>query len=208
MQQVFKNTILLQEPVVLGVQLMPLTLWHVFALQVAESPYVQQGEVEKSLFDLCFAVGICSRTWEEGQAWIKNPDHKEIAALGKKWGKSWNTWEVGVKESEKFEAYLCEYAQMPKRWTESKAAAMSEGIKNPWPIVLVQKLSPGCGELRAWDMPLPQAVAYWSAAMELEGDASLLSERDERAIGIKHKIQAEMKATRKTAQEVIAAWEQ
>ena len=63
---------------------------------------------------------------------------------------------------------------MPERWTKPG----SDGVLHPWPLVIAVTIMPIVGEVRAWNMPLPLAVSYWSAIAETHGDKSLISDEE------------------------------
>ena len=56
----YYRSLFLQLPVVLGVQLKPLSCYHIAALELTESPYMITGG-EPNIDDLVAAVFICSR---------------------------------------------------------------------------------------------------------------------------------------------------
>lgn len=184
MQQVFATAIYHTEPTVLGKKLLPLSLGHVFALMAVESPYVCHGP--KGLWDLSLAVAICSHTWEGNQRWFKSG---KILADFKRWGKQCRKLNF-VAEHWKFKTYFDHYTQFPER-------NHSEGMKpsrHPWPLMVANSLVAKVGEERAWNMPLPLAVSYWSADAEMQGDDSLKSDRDKAMFAEQQEYAAKLRA--------------
>jgi hypothetical protein len=169
MQTVFKNAIYHREPTVLRRRLLPLCLGHVYALMAAESPYVCGGN--KSIVDLAVAVMVCSRTWEAGQEWFRAPG---INRKCRAWGRTCRKLSF-VAEHQRFTEYLDTYTQFPER----RADPTAKPARHPWPLLLATQLTAAVGESRAWNMPLPLAVSYWSANAELAGDDTLVSVSDD-----------------------------
>jgi hypothetical protein len=176
MQTVFQNALYHAEPTILLRRLCPLSLGHLHQLYAAESAYVTGEPI--NLFDLVFAVAICSRTWEQGLAWLHSPTLKKDC---KAWGRKASAQLNFRKEGEKFRHYLDEYTQLPKRW-HKQGIGQGRPFQHPWTLILATELLPMVGESRAWNMPLPLALSYWSARQELQyGDDTLENPGDERA---------------------------
>lgn len=176
MQEVFVNALYHEEPVVLRRRLLPLSLGHIYILLAVDSPYVLGGEC--SLFDLAFAVGVCTRTWEAGQEWLRSP---RVFKDAEKWGGKCRGMDMEA-ENKTFAAYMDDYTKMPERWEPKSDGKGSNSAQHPWPLIIATKLKDSVGESRAWNMCLPMALAYWSAAAELMGDKSLVSDADYEAI--------------------------
>jgi len=171
MQDVFKNTLYHREPTVLRRRLFPLCLSHIYALMVIDSPYVTGGT--RTLLDLAIAVMICSRTWEEGKAFFGSDDILKQCA---KWGSKCKRLDFNA-EQDKFALYLDEYTQFPDRFATGGKEA-PKPCRHPWPLLICKRILPDVGESRAWNMPLPLALSYWSAEAEIQGDESLTTEAD------------------------------
>lgn len=204
MQEFYGNTLCNDVPVVLGKTLRPLTLAHVYTLLAAESPYVcdKPDSEKKTLFDLAFAVAVCSRTWEEIGELLANRDTREIEAWGRQWGKAWNTRIDPFIEDEKMVQYLDRYTALPERKRKHKNAPDS-GSRNPWPLILVSKYKGELGESRAWNLPVSLAFAYWLADCERDGDDSLVS--DAEAAGLARAREIRKKMEMEAAKKVEAA---
>lgn len=165
MQPVFKRALFHREPVVLKRQLLPLCCGHVMTLMVAENAYVTPGEIP-TLLSLALAVGICSRTHEDAEAWIKSDNLLEDT---KRWGRKCRKLDFTM-EGARFEQYLRDFSIFPARWSKSRNP---QPTRHPWPLLVATSIMPIVGESRAWNMPLPKAVSIWSAMDELDGDTSL-----------------------------------
>uniref|UniRef100_A0A6M3LLN6 Uncharacterized protein n=1 Tax=viral metagenome TaxID=1070528 RepID=A0A6M3LLN6_9ZZZZ len=197
MQKVFQNALYHQEPTVLLRRLLPLCLGHLHQLYAAESCYVNGGA--KHLFDLVFAVGICSRTWEEGIAWLHSPT---LLRSVKRWGRESSRTLNFFEEERKFAVYFDEYSQLPYRRIKEGPEA-GRPYKHPWTLILATELLDKVGESRAWNMPLPLALSYWSGWQEIaHGDDTLNSEQDDRNLKMQQEYMAEQK--RKAEMKAVA----
>jgi len=190
MQQVFKNALYHTEPTVLLRRLLPLSLGHLYQLYAAESAYAIKGG-KPGLPDLVYAVGICSRTFEQGMAWLRRP---RLLAECERWGRRARNRVDPEEEHQVFLEYVDQFAIFPERYQDDKLQA--KPCKHPWPLVIAVKIIPLVGESRAWNMPLPLALSYWSALAETEGDESLRGEDDERrrALQLAHMAEQAKKA--------------
>jgi len=159
-------------------------------LLAVESPYVIGGEC--GIFDLAFAVGVCTRTWEDGQKWLRSP---RVFRDAEQWGSKCRGMDMEA-ENKAFAAYLDDYTKMPERWEPKSDGKGGNSVQNPWPLLIATKLKDSIGEEKAWNMPLPMALAYWSAEAELLGDKSLVSDADYEAI---KKLHAEAEARKAKA---------
>ncbi len=175
MQECFANAFYLPTPTVLGRKLKPLCLAHVHLLMAAESPYALGGDTR--LEHLVFAVAVCSRTWEECLAWLPN---EGLTRECEEWGKSAIAKCDLIAAGQLFADYMEQHSIAPRRW-QSRPGRNGGGYKHPWPLIVATALLHRVGESRAWNMPIPLALSYWSAILEIEhGDESLESEQDDR----------------------------
>lgn len=168
MQDVFRNAVYHREPVVLRRQLLPLCLGHCYILLAAESPVVTGGRVD--LKALAFAVGVCSRTFEDAQAWIKSDT---LVADCIAWGKQYEQ-DNPAKDLAAFAEYKAEFDKFPNRFSKSRSPC-----HHPWPLLVAVALAPAYSESRSWNMPLPLALSYWSVLL---GDDGLISDDELAAI--------------------------
>lgn len=166
MQDVFKNAILPEEPDVLGVRLLPLSLGHVYILLAVDNPFAVGGSPH--LGHLAFAVQVCSRTFEDCQKWMRSGDLvKDVS----EWGKKCRDMDF-KKERDIFKEYIGGSADVPERWSKQKSPTP---VKHPWPLFVSVQVMPLVGESRAWNMPVAMAMAYWSA---LSGDDALMTDAE------------------------------
>lgn len=177
MQQVFKSAIYHRAPVVLGRQLLPLCLGHVYLLMAADSPYAVPKDEPPHLLNLAFAVAICSRSFEDCQSWIESPGVEAECAA---WGASCEGMDFPA-ESDTFAAYLADSAVLPDKAPRGAVTP----YRHPWPMVVAVSIMPLVGsssiqsaESRAWNMPQALAMSYHSALSELQGDDSLKTDAD------------------------------
>ncbi len=170
-------------PKVLGKQLLPLSLGHLFILQASDSPLLTEGEV--TLGDLAFCVWCCSMEFPEVQAKLAGiRTEKDMLKLQKsvfKWGKKNPLKKLNVEEiANQIADYLGDFIQAPTRW-ESKE---DKQAKVPWMLSVATCLMMhgGFEEERAWTMPVPLALSMYSAIGEALGDESLLTEEEYKTI--------------------------
>lgn len=174
MQDVFKAAILPDGPDVLRVRLRPLSLAHVYILMSVDNPFAIGGSPH--LGHLAFAVQICTRTFDENQEWFRSPS---LVSDVEKWAEKCRDLDF-PQERDKFEAYMKASTLLPQRW--KKKDKIGAAVKHPWPLVIAVAMFKHVGETRAWDMPLPLAMSYWSALGELNGDDSLMTEQEQAII--------------------------
>lgn len=165
-------------PVVLGRKLKPFCCGHASLLDGLESAYIRGGAVNSQ--ELIVAVWICSNTFEVGKHKITE-ELEELTAECLTWGASVGVW--NFKEAHAiFTRYMEDHTRAPERWKKKG----SDSSRAPWPLVvattLMQELM--VSESRAWNMPLQEALWYFAAISERQGDKSLVTEedRDRRAI--------------------------
>jgi len=137
-------------------------------LMAADNPYAVPQTEKPNLIHLAFAVGICSRTHEDGEAWMRS---ENLLPEVKKWGKSCRKLNF-PQEAKAFETYLRDFTIFPLRATKSP----SSECHHPWPLIIAVSIMPMVGESRAWNMPLPKAISLWSAYQETQGDDSLVTD--------------------------------
>lgn len=195
MQAVFRNAFYHKTPTVLLRQLLPLSLGHVHQLYAADSPYVCGGN--KTVNDLALAVAVCSRTWEELAAWLHTPG---LLTQCKRWGRKASFRLNFFREHNRFVKYLDDYTQMPDRWQPDTKGGKPKVYQHPWTLIIATELLDKVGESRAWNMPLPLALSYWSALAELRyGDDSLKTPEDDKLREMQKKYMAEQAAKTKVA---------
>jgi len=155
---------------VLGLPLRPLSLWHMFNLEVAQSPYFTGGNFP-SARDLRLAVNICRSVFP------RLPDLSNKSLLWD-WLKSWRC--EFLIETTKFRAYLDDFNALPQLWQpERKQSSGREATGLPWSLAIVASVcgSTGWAEATVWNMPIGQAYWYHVAfAMQKGSSVDLLSE--------------------------------
>ncbi len=167
-------------PVVMGVRLRPFSLGHSVLLEAVESPYMSDAQSVDS-GDLALAVWICSHTYEDASAAL-NSDDPRIKKAFMRWGKRWSRRGVFLDELDTFTAYLNYYADAPTRWESDD----SNELRVPWQWAMLNTLCGGVADpalhSRVLNMPLNSAICQACAIGAANGDESLMSEYEERAI--------------------------
>jgi len=165
-----------QDHRVLSLPLLPLSLWHMFNLEVAQSPYFIGGSFP-SARDLRLAVNICRTPYPQ------LPDLSD-RRLWLDWFRSWRC--EFLIETAKFRAYLDDFNALPQLWQpEKKRGTGREATGLPWSLAIVSGVcgATGWDEAKVWNMPIGQAYWYHVAfAMQNGSTVDLLSEGELLAI--------------------------
>jgi hypothetical protein len=168
---------------VLGVRLRRFCAWHLFQLQVIDSPFVNAGEVY--LYHLRRAVGICRLSFPCSKT---RPPFFPLVINQEKLS----------REVQKFLAYIGDYLQRPEYtimpMDEFSRSRYSRPTRNPSPppemIQLVFDAAHGANVSipEAWNMPIGQA--YIAQAMHLKNQGVLVDFMTEK----EREFQAALKA--------------
>ena len=161
---------------VLGLPLRPLSLWHMFNLEVAQSPYFIGGSFPTAK-DLRLAVNICRTDFP------RLPDLSD-RTFYRNWFKSWRC--KFLIETAKFNVYLDDFNALPQLWQPERGKSGGrEPTGLPWALAIVTGVcgSTGWSAEYVWNMPIGQA--YWyhvGFAMHRGSSVDLLSEGELLAI--------------------------
>lgn len=171
MQDAYSAMVLAEPPTVLGRRLVPFSLGHAHILEAVGSPFLGNGGA--SLSDLIVAALICSRpafSMERFTITLGPELEKECTA----WGKKQRNADFDG-DARKFAEYVSAHTHAPRRW-----GAGGSTLRIPWTLALYWRVSGGVVsaemERHVWNMPVPFAVAYASAASATAGDDSLMSD--------------------------------
>lgn len=168
---------------VLGVTLLPFSTWHLFLLQVIESPFLKAGEVV--LFDLRRAVAICRLRYRNSRT--RPPIFPMFMTQVK--------LEAEVK---KFLAYVGDYLQRP----EYNIISMDEFSRHkrkgktpspaPEAVQLAFDASNGANVsiTEAWNMPIGEA--YIAQAMHFRNQGSMVDFMNEKERDFQESLKAEL----------------
>jgi hypothetical protein len=182
MQDVFLNGLMSlaapPQPYVMGLKLRPFCLGHSILFEAIESPFIVGGSV--GLPDLSIAAWICSKTYEDGSAALLSADPSTSKAF-KAWGRKWGKRGDFITELEAFKVYVDHYAAAPARWESEESKS-----KVPWQWAVLNALSGGIANpdlhAKILNMPLNSAICQASSIGAANGDESLMTEEEERAI--------------------------
>ena len=158
-----------QPPRVLGRQLMPFSLSHVFLLGGLGNGFVTTGNGTRS--ELFTAAMVCSRTHSENARALfggRGPSLLRLMA----WSLRWPDRKIEA-EREAFKAYLSDYCTVPEHWQADEG----RGFQCPWQFHFVMTLTRYFGSTleAAWNTPVALARCYYDAWAESEGDKSLVT---------------------------------
>lgn len=165
-----------QPPRVLGRQLLPLSLSHVFLLRGLGNRFVTEGDGERT--DLFTAVMVCSRTHQDNARRLFGNGGLSVAGM-LWWSLRWPESKM-PEEKRTFRTYLSDYCTTPERWESGEG----KSFRAPWQFHFVHVLTRyyGMNPDDAWNTPVSLARCYYDVWAETEGDESLVSEREKAVI--------------------------
>lgn len=191
MQDVYLHAWTLQPARAFGVDLKPLTLGHcyVFACLNTSFPFIDP-EYRLSLNDCGIVLFVCRSAWQDSLAQLieGNVDvlMKDMRDLAKKWARKHNTICDINAEANIVEAYLREYATMPRRVATGSSSRFP--LRSHWTFAMAWRLMKRMSESDAWGMPLSRVTAYLSADDALNNDESLVSEKQEQMLDFQERM--------------------
>jgi hypothetical protein len=166
-------------PVILGLRLRPLSIWHSWALKAAANPFSIGGEY--GIEDICNALLICTLTKHQ---------HDELAglgALGLYKGEQIAPPLISATTEERAEAlrlfldYFDDCTQFPDFWQDGKADPVKDRVRCPreWHLVAsLMRMNICRTEPEAWDYPIAKAQCWMAVEGERNGSKSYVDERD------------------------------
>ena len=189
MDNLYCDSLLLQPPRILGVQLRPFSSYHALVLLRFDNPLVCGGDVSES--DLIQAVVICSQGFSDklfGYLSLLNDHLPKI-----QYGARLLIHDIG-RETEAIEDYIQQYSAGPDYWADGDAKL--SGIEPPFQVAgaLLQNM-PGFSEEQVWDMPFTRALAYKACIAEQHG-ADVVNQSDIQKASEAEELFANMEAAR------------
>jgi hypothetical protein len=159
---------------VLGVKLRPFSPWHLFLLQVIDSPFLRVGEVR--LYDLRRAVGVCRLQYPHSKT--RPPITLKIMTMKRL-----------EREVLNFLSYISNYLQKPDYGIIPSDLFPRDGGRAPHPqsnpppeiISLVYDAAKGANISvpDAWNMPIGQAyIAQAMRLIELGANLDFMDEKE------------------------------
>lgn len=186
MRNVWLTALLAQPPVILGRKLAPFSLSHSLILHAAGNPYWFGRECKPD--DLIEAVLICSRTWEENQAWFANPEKRTAKKLA---ARMFFRREFH-KAHDALAQYLNDACDVMAREVPDGDGAGKE-LLAPWQYrVACFLMKHGMTESQAWNCPINRARCYLDAVCEEKGWVTLCEEYKEDAYALVERANALM----------------
>lgn len=197
MQKFYADAFFHRPPIVMGLQLQPLSLGHALILYTVASPCILLPADRPPLnFDQALpGIWICSKPWTDVRLSMVSGTWKE--ELGN-WAKTLKEplsaaeidgpekWKGGALESlvndlQLFEKYLSVYVQIPPSGEVMKDGKLVEGrpCHVPWPLSVTWRLMERMEKETVLALPLPEAFAWHACARDAAGDESLLSEDED-----------------------------
>jgi len=141
---------------VLGRQLLPLSSWHVAALDALGSPYFSGGAPTVS--DLVIAVDVCSSGWVEDAR-----TRAQQATRSLRGPHGLIAWWVGLRFDGRRElaamgAHVSAYMDWPQFWSDG--TSRRPGVQLAYHLVATLMSNTTLTEARCWNMPINLAQCY------------------------------------------------
>lgn len=158
---------------ILGKRLHPFSLGHELILQRFENGFAVESKTLPKLDDLCFAVWICSKSYEEA---LRSLESRLTPMRLRFWG-----WRCGsAKLEEKFMLmldYAAKAAEMPEIWLQDSHSGRQPGT--PWVQTLIACASrQGFSYKEAMDMPYALVLWLFFGEAEKEKKVELFNDHD------------------------------
>jgi hypothetical protein len=169
----------IQEPVnVLGLNLNPFSLGHLFLMRRYECPFASDDPNEMAgCGDLMLACVICSRTYEEFLEFIHDIDFKWLNEWDKKVSKWFRKKQLdALEEFQKFNNYRQTALYIPYVSPTSSDPGTPSGAH--WSMTIYQFMTKELGYTtsEALNMPLAQAIVEYYKALETMGCVTLMND--------------------------------
>lgn len=152
----FLQSVFVQPQEVLGKKLKPLSAFHLAALLIIESPFLEDvGEV--GVGELATAVFICTLDFKTGPSQLfPEPNYAKI----RRWA-VWNKFDFPLEQAI-FEQHLMDYLNIPEIWgPDDNGPVQLSAVPSPVQVVVtVLENMHGITEAEAWDMPYSRLVGY------------------------------------------------
>jgi hypothetical protein len=165
-------------PEIMGLQLRPLSVWHVWALSAMDSPYIIGGDL--TVEAICRALMICTQT-RAGFAELINTD-AHILLLGDIAGIYLAaTPEERADAQQAFAEYIDACTVFPEFWEDGKTDAVKDRLRCPveWHIVAaLVRMGIVRTEDQAWDYPIARARCWGAVEAERNGNNKYVDQRD------------------------------
>jgi hypothetical protein len=177
--EVFSASDVIACPVILGVRLRPLSIWHVWALKAADSPFVEGKPY--GIEDICKAVMLCSLTRNDYVALAAS--ESALAALyGTIAGEYLAKDKEGRDEACKaFDDYRAACTVYPDFYAGEGVDPVRDRVRCPseWHLVASLLDMRVCGtEAEAWDSPIARAHCWQAVLGERRGSKAYVDQRD------------------------------
>lgn len=138
---------------ILGILLKPYCLWHLYLLQVVDSPFLRAGVI--TVFDLKTAIGICRLTYPNSN-------------VKRSWWPLWSTQKAHHKRVSRILSYFGDYIEKPDWYfiPSGKSSTPSRrGTPPPEPLAVGFDAAESMRITFPQAMELPIAQAYIAQAM-------------------------------------------
>jgi hypothetical protein len=173
---------LIPEPyVILGVELKPLCLGHIFLMKRFECGFADEDPAATGgIEDLFLGIAICSRKYEDFLEFIKDP--VEL----KRWTKQWRKEILRqIKKSQNgydlftrialFKKYLKDGIKVPKYWEQSEDDGIS-GTHWTHSVLNVMTSELGYSQEEAMNVPVTRALHDYFRFLERSGAITLMTD--------------------------------
>lgn len=166
---------------VLGRDLLPLSVWHIWILQGIRSPFAIGGRIEDK--DVGMAVAVCSKNRAECVAFLS--DEVAVAKEMLQLAELWHSEEDMTPHIAALNSYMEDGMTAPEFWENPGQNPVKDRQRCPseWHLVSLLLKNNICRtERQAWDYPYARAVCWAAVSAEQQGSRNYIDPIDRKQI--------------------------
>lgn len=184
MDRVFMQAVLSPAPVIMGIQLRPMSVGHSYLLAAVQSPFAVGGKVDRA--DLATAVIICAHDWDAGRALLFGEDGR-LAEESSDLGEIVHEITADMTDAERDEWFTSEldafdrYMEIARDIPDHFSNGQERSYRAPWEwhaVRLMCQNGLAADRSAAWNTPLNEAMCWRSVVVEHMGDDSIEKQED------------------------------